>query len=229
MLKNQKMTFALLAVAAIFITSCSKKLDAPAQDTNVQAPSVTAPQAAAASSAAEEDPAIVAKREAVQFALMEDGIKNNPKGQWATSAKASSTFASNIDETTQGYHPFRATGAPDTEIYGDRDTSWASKEADQGVEWIELEYANAVNASEIKIRQSFNPGAIISIDLYDEFGAAHNVWQGPDANQYAEGKITWLNVSFEKTAYKTKRLKITLATNAAPGWNEIDAVQLVGE
>jgi hypothetical protein len=35
-------------------------------------------------------------------------------------------------------------------------------------------------------------------------------------------------VKFHKTTFKTDRIKVTLATNVVPGWNEIDAVQLVG-
>jgi hypothetical protein len=35
-------------------------------------------------------------------------------------------------------------------------------------------------------------------------------------------------VKFPKTTLKTDRVKVTLATNIVPGWNEIDAVQLVG-
>ena len=33
----------------------------------------------------------------------------------------------------------------------------------------------------------------------------------------------------KKTAFKTQRVKITLAINTVSGWNEIDAVQLIGE
>lgn len=228
MLKHRSLTLALLMSAGILVSACGKKSEAPAPEAAAPAPAVSTPQASAAP-AAEEDPELVAKREAIQFALMEEKIKSDPKGQWAVSAKASSTYSSAADDTASGYHPFRATGAPDTESYGDQDTSWASKEANQGIEWIELEYANAVNANAVKIRQNLNPGAIISVDLYDEAGSAHNIWQGPDATQYADRKISWLNLSFDKTAYKTKRVKITLATNAVSGWNEIDAVQLLGE
>lgn len=221
-------TGALILSLSVALSACSKKAETPEQQQ--QPTSVATPAASSApQAAAEEDPQLVAKREAIQFALMEENIKNDPKGQWAVSAKASSTYANNPEDTTQGYHPSRATGAPDTETYGDRDTSWASKDADKGVEWIELEYTNAVNASAIKIRQNLNAGAIISVDLYDESGSAHNVWQGPDATQYPDSKISWLNITFDKTAYKTKRVKITLATNAVSGWNEIDAVQLIGE
>ncbi len=231
MLNHRNFTLALLVSAGILITACSKKADAPAQQASSSTPTVTASEAMPASSTAavEEDPEIVKKRDAMEFALAEDAIKNDPKGQWAVSAKASSTYSNDINNTSSSYHPFRAAGAPDTEAYGDRDTSWATKESDTGLEWIELEYAKPVNASQIKIRQNNAPGAIISVDIYDETGSAHNIWKGPDATQYKPSTISWLNIPFEKTAFKTQRVKITLATNAVSGWNEIDAVQLIGE
>jgi hypothetical protein len=37
-----------------------------------------------------------------------------------------------------------------------------------------------------------------------------------------------LMLTFPKTDYKVDHVKITLATNLVPGWNEIDAVQLLG-
>ena len=40
--------------------------------------------------------------------------------------------------------------------------------------------------------------------------------------------LNYLLVKTPKTAFKTDRVKITLATNVILGWNEIDAVQLVG-
>lgn len=229
MLKHQTFTFALLISAGILMTACSKKADAPAQDASTPAPAAAVVPAPASAVPAEEDPEVVKKREAMEFALAEDAIKNDPKGQWAVSAKASTTYSSDPTNTASGYHPFRATGAPDTERYSDADTSWATKESDAGLEWIELEYAKAVNASAVKIRQNANPGAIISVDIYDETGSAHNIWKGPDATQYKPSTISWLTIPFDKTAFKTQRVKITLATNAVSGWNEIDAVQLIGE
>jgi hypothetical protein len=50
------------------------------------------------------------------------------------------------------------------------------------------------------------------------------VWQGNDPTT----GLNYLMVKFPKTAYKADRVKITLATNVVQGWNEIDAVQLVG-
>lgn len=50
------------------------------------------------------------------------------------------------------------------------------------------------------------------------------VWSGTDATT----DLNYFVVEFPKTAYKTGRLKLTLATNIVSRWNQIDAVQLVG-
>jgi hypothetical protein len=68
-------------------------------------------------------------------------------------------------------------------------------------------------------------GAVIKVELFDEAGAAHPVWQGADPTK----ELNYLILKFKPTDYKVNRVKVTLATNAVPGWNEIDAVQLVGK
>lgn len=224
-MKDSHRLFCLL-LAGFLLAGCTKKTDTPAAAS--AAVSSAAPIPVSSSATSEEDPALVAKREAMNFALMEESIKSDPKGQWAISAKASSTYATDVTNTAADYHAFRATGAPDTQFYSDAGTSWATKETDSGIEWIELSYEKPVSATQVKIRQNYNPGAIIKVELFDEAGTAHSVWQGPDATTYPH-EITWLNLSFDKTAFKTQRVKITLATNAVPGWNEIDAVQLIGD
>ena len=62
------------------------------------------------------------------------------------------------------------------------------------------------------------------MEIFDEQGLAHSVWAGNDPTK----DLNYLIVKFPKTAFKSDRVKITLATNVVPGWNEIDAVQLVG-
>jgi len=43
------------------------------------------------------------------------------------------------------------------------------------------------------------------------------------------GSRTWFVRSFEKTAYKVKAVKLTIANSVARGYKEVDAVQLVGD
>jgi hypothetical protein len=65
---------------------------------------------------------------------------------------------------------------------------------------------------------------VIKVEVFDDQGTAHSVWAGNDPTK----DLNYLMVKFPKTTFKTERVKITLATNVVPGWNEIDAVQLVG-
>jgi len=81
-----------------------------------------------------------------------------------------------------------------------------------------------VYATEVRVRESCGSGAVIKVEVFDEKGGAHAIWQGNDPTK----DLNYLIAKFPKTAFKTDHVKVTLATNVVPGWNEIDAVQLVG-
>lgn len=162
--------------------------------------------------------------------MAEDAIVSDARGQWAVSASASSTYAGDKSpDAKTSYAAFAATGAPDVERYGDDGNAWTTETSDKGIEWLEVKFAKPVQATQIRIRQNFGPGAIMKVELLDEGGAKHTVWQGVDDTQYTASQITWFDKSFEKTPYKASGARITLATNAVSGWNEIDAVQLLGD
>jgi hypothetical protein len=78
-----------------------------------------------------------------------------------------------------------------------------------------------VHAEEVSIRESCGSGAVIKVEVFDEQGAAHTVWAGNDPTT----DLNYLILKTPKTAFKTDRVKITLATNVVSRWNEIDAVQ----
>ncbi len=170
-----------------------------------------------------------AKEKMVKDALDEERIVNDTSGQFAVDAEASSTYAGENPEPKAPYTAWHAAGKPNVENYSDDGRSWVSKDADKGVEWLKLTFSKPVNAREIKIRQNMAPGAIIKVELIDSDGKSHTVWEGVDKTQYETDKISWFIAKFDKTPYKTKTVKITMATNSVPGWNEIDAVQLIGE
>jgi len=199
-----------LAKPAPVATSASPTTAAPAQ-------SPAAPAAGEASSAE-----TTAKMAAAEWALKQDEIKNDPNGQWAIQATASSSY--NDAKGTDSWSPNQATGAPNVEKYGDDGRAWTSKTPDSGIEWLDLKYPRPVHATEVRVRESCGSGAVIKVEVFDEQGAAHPVWQGNDPTT----DLNYLMVKFPKTTFKTDRVKVTLATNVIPGWNEIDAVQLVG-
>jgi len=237
-----KLTLSATLALMTALAACAGKKDEPAdsaappsaaetgEPASTPAPAAAsepAPAAAAAAApAAEEDEATIEKRKAVEFALNEEKIATDPKGQWASSAKATSTYGDAKDP--QDYSASKATGAPDVANFSDNGNAWTAKEADGGIERLEVGFAKPVHATEIRIRQSFAPGAIIKVELIDTTGAGHVVYEGVDAASYDKYNF-WFRKSFDKTAYQVAGAKITLATNAVPSWNEIDAVQLIGE
>ena len=191
------------------------------------APAASAP-AAIAAPAAPAAPPTAAEREAerkkaqIEWALKQDEIKSDPNGQWAKDAKASSTF--NDAKGTASYSANQATGEPNVQVYSTTPQAWSAKTPDSGIEWLELTFAKPVHANAVRVRESSGSGALIKIEVFDEKGAAHTVWTGTDSTK----ELNYLTAEFPKTAFMTNRVKLTLATNVVSGWNQIDAVQLVG-
>jgi hypothetical protein len=139
--------------------------------------------------------------------------------QWAVEARASTEYTATDWAATQ------ATGKPNTDKAGDATTAWASKEEDAGDEWLELTYATEVRPSMVRVYETFNPGAVKKIEAKDADGNWHSVWEGKDATADAPGK---LEVKIDD-APLTKVLKVTLDSASIKGWNEIDAVEMIGE
>jgi len=182
-----------------------------------------APAAAPAASAGDGVADTTAKLAAVDWALKQDEIMHDADGQWASEATASSSY--NDAQGDAGWSPKQATGAPNVDKYSDDQHAWAPKTPDGGIEWLDLRYPKPVHAAEVRVRESMGSGAVIKVELFDEAGAAHTIWQGVDPTK----DLNYLILKFKTTEYKVNRVKVTLATNVVPGWNEIDAVQLVGK
>jgi len=203
-------------------TPAAKPAPASASTSPTTAAPAPSPAAPATSDAGASAAETTAKMAAAEWALKQDEIKNDPNGQWAIQATASSSY--NDAQGTANWSPNQATGAPNVEKYGDDGRAWTSKTPDAGIEWLDLKYPKPVHATEVRVRESCGSGAVIKVEVFDEQGAPHAVWQGNDPTT----ELNYLMVKFPKTTFKTDRVKITLATNVIPGWNEIDAVQLVG-
>ena len=201
-------------------TSTSKPPASASAVLATTAPAATTPAPTPASADASAE--TTAKMAAAAWALKQDEIKHDPNGQWAIQATASSTY--NDAQGTANWSANQATGAPNVDTYGDNGNAWTTKTQDGGIEWLDLKYPKPVHATEVRVRESCGSGAVIKIEVFDEQGAAHAVWQGNDPTT----ELNYLMVKFPKTTFKTDRVKVTLATNVVPGWNEIDAVQLVG-
>ena len=139
--------------------------------------------------------------------------------QWAIGAKASSQYGS------QKWAASQATGEPNTLQCEDLPTAWASKNPDSGIEWIELNYSYPVWAGEINIYESLNPGAVARVEAKKTDGAYLTVWEGYDPTRVCPGT---LKITVNKPVM-TSTIRVILDSPRVQGWNEIDAVELVGE
>jgi hypothetical protein len=183
---------------------------------------VEADKEAAEQSAADKEH----KQALLEYAQLEDRYLNDAKGQWATAAKASSSFGS-AGKEPEGSHssntPWQATGAPN----GD---GWSNDHQDMGIDWLELTYERPVAATELRAVLTSGVGAISKVELRDEAGGFHEVWSGADDTVAdRRGPRTWFVRTFEKTPYKAVGIKLSFANAVVRGYKEVDGVQLVGE
>ncbi len=140
--------------------------------------------------------------------------------QWAARATASSQFG-NPD-----WSAGQATGAPDTAECGDLPTAWASV-ASNGVDWLRLEYDTPVVPKQIEIHQTFNPGAINQVDVTIPGGGETQIVYQAHTSVVNTCPFT-LVIPISDFQTKIGEVIVYVDQTNHPGWNEIDAVELIG-
>jgi hypothetical protein len=141
--------------------------------------------------------------------------------QWAVTAEASSQYADDSWSAQQ------ATGAPDTPEAGDNSTAWAAASTDVEVETLALVYSQAVIPTGIEIHESFNPGAIVKIEVLDpNTDAWVVVWEG--VADTAGEEMAVFSPELTPVDFATNQVRLTIDEPLIPDWNEIDAVKLIG-
>ena len=118
-------------------------------------------------------------------------------------------------------------GPPDTPTAGDHTTAWASQTQDNRREWLILEFKKKCTPRAVWVFESYNPGAVDQVSVYDDENVEHVVWRGVDpTSKNAAMGTSKIPISFEG---EITRVKIFLNSPAVPGWNEIDAVAIVDQ
>lgn len=141
--------------------------------------------------------------------------------QWASSAKATSQYGSPSWAASQ------ATRAPNTKSCGDNSTAWASK-SDLSIDTLTVGFRVAVVPKLVKVYQTYNPGQVTKVQVVDVKGIATDVYAAAPAA--APGCPYVLKVPITGVTAKVKTVRITVDQSVLRiGWNEIDAVQLVGK
>lgn len=231
----------LLCVAVLLsLTACKKETsEEVAVDTQPEATAeasseaVARPSAAAAAAAtetelSEEEHNRAEQQAKLDYATMEDGYINDSKGQWASTARASSSFGSANDEPADSQTsntPWHAVGAPNGR-------AWTNNSQDIGFDWLEVTYDSPAKATEVRVVTPTGEAAqsLNKVELIDTDGKSHVAWSGlSDTNKDERGSRTWIVRKFDPTPYAVKSVKVTFANNVARGYKEVDAVQLISE
>lgn len=142
-------------------------------------------------------------------------------GQWAVEAEATSQYGED------GWSAVQATGPANAAPGTDDADAWASEIADGGPQMLIVAFERPVHPVAVDIYESYNPGAVTAIEAYDEPNDAWFVlWEG-ESDTLGESSAVF-SPTLKPIDFTTTVLRITLDTDIAPGWNEIDAVQLFG-
>ncbi|RYD38595.1 MAG: hypothetical protein EOP86_00390 [Verrucomicrobiaceae bacterium] len=122
------------------------------------------------------------------------------------------------------WSPGQSAGSPDTAEAMDAHTAWAPAAQDSGHEWLNLKYAKAVELSEVTVYESYNAGALTRVLAILPDGSEKVLWSG--AADAEEGIVE--RVVSVPPGILSDQIRVELDTSRVPGWNEIDAVELVG-
>ncbi|MEQ8677017.1 MAG: hypothetical protein RLP44_14825 [Aggregatilineales bacterium] len=141
--------------------------------------------------------------------------------QWASFATGTSQYG------TDSWSFMQATGEPNTAECGDYTTAWASSSS-TGSDTLALEFDTPVRASEVNIYQTYNPGSIIRVELSNTTsGEIVEIPNSADplGNTPCPGVFTLAVPELDLLA---DGVLIYFDQTIGGGWNEIDAVELVG-
>ena len=210
-----------LILAALLLAACKKAPAPEAAPAPAAAAPAAAPAAPAEQSADQQD--MAQKKAALEFGTMEDKNMNDPRAQWASAAKASSTYGG--AEPNPNDKAANVIGPLDNE-------SWSNNNIDIGFDTLEVGFAKPVQATELRLVVPSGDGvtAISKVELEDTEGKWHTIWSGvSDVKRDERGARTWFVRTFEKTPYKAKSARYTYANNVEHTYKKADAVQLVGD
>ncbi|MEO1525015.1 MAG: hypothetical protein AAFX06_06240 [Planctomycetota bacterium] len=118
-------------------------------------------------------------------------------------------------------------GPPDTTGFGDIRTAWASGTPDSQNEWLTLEYGKPIRPKTVLVYETYNPGALTQVSVFDPDGKEVVAWRGNDPTTSDKNRgISSIPIS---TTFEVQYIKLYFDSPNVSGWNEIDAVGLVSD
>ena len=161
--------------------------------------------------------------EAIDIEYARPISKPSERVAWASSVLGYSTQYSDTSWSAQ-----QALGAPNVyPQHGDIAQAWASKTADDHEEWIELGYETPRSVSAVEIYETFNPGAITTVELLTTSGRRIELRAPSLKETDASIDVNKSTIQTPCTSEPIAAVRVNVRSTDVSGWNEIDAVGLV--
>ncbi|KAB7729939.1 OmpA family protein [Rudanella paleaurantiibacter] len=142
--------------------------------------------------------------------------------QWASQVIGASSEGKG-DSYGQQFKAVQALGKPNKlPDLGYSPCAWSPLYPDGAEEWLHVGFEKAMPVRQVIVGENVNPGAVVRVVVYDERGTEHVVYT---ASPQARPEGT-LRIMVKDTGLVGNAVKITLATAAIKGPNQIDAVGL---
>ena len=141
--------------------------------------------------------------------------------QWASKIL---DFSSQMSEYQ--YSATQVLGKPNVlPEFGDNPNAWLPSRPDR-TSFVKVGYDQPMKVRQIAIGESFNPGSLLQVFLYDENDKEYllNTFMPRPLN--VEGRI--LNIYLSETDYAVSAVKIVIDGSKVPGYNGIDAIGISG-
>lgn len=104
---------------------------------------------------------------------------------------------------------------------GESPNAWTPRNPNS-IEFIKVGYENPMPIQQIAIGESYNPGSVRRVFVYDEEGNETMVYDFEPKPAGIQGRL--LNIFFELTTFNVAAVKVELDGRAVPGYISIDAI-----
>ncbi len=139
--------------------------------------------------------------------------------QWASSVIEFSSELTPIQYSAQ-----QATGKPNVLPAGGQNPNAWTPEKPRREEFLKVGFASPMQIRQVAIAESYNPGALFKVFVYDETGKEHLLHSLPPGPIPQKGRM--LNVMVERTPYKVAAVKLVFDGEAVVDYFSIDAVAI---
>ncbi|MBL7873038.1 MAG: OmpA family protein [Cyclobacteriaceae bacterium] len=146
-------------------------------------------------------------------------FSNGQTVQWASKVVDFSSQLTPIQYSAQ-----QALGEPNVLPAGGQNPGAWTPDKPKRTEFIKLGYSTPIQVQQIAIAESYNPGALYRVYLYDMAGKEYLVHTFNPMSVPLQGRM--LNVFLEKTTYKVSAVKLEFDGSALPDYFSLDAVAI---